>query len=100
MEYLKVYNSQAEQPPSLVNVVTKNLENILVREREISQIKEEIREDLDASSATLNNMDDSIVGEQTVKALNLITNGKKTEEMRRRILFFLFILIIFMVSSA
>lgn len=111
--YLKRYlATNPPQSPSLNNVITKNLQAFLLREREIDEMQQELDRDNmqstkqnakegDADNSLLGygDLDASVMDEERVKNLVLITSAKnEKEDLKRRLLFFLFILILVMVG--
>ena len=66
-----------------------------------AEIRREQLGDNGDGESSLNNsiMEASTMDEGTYKSLNLITNMKEVEERRRAMQFFLFVLVLFMVTS-
>ena len=91
---------------SMAHVVTKNLENFLLREREIDNMEAEIRKEqaLENEDGPVNSsmLDQSIMAvgamdEMTYKNLSLVVNTKELEDRKQKMQLFFFILLIFMV---
>ena len=87
---------------SMNNVITMNLENFLLRERDIDSMREEIgnaerkeseARDIENSLNPYNNMDMSM-DEEKIKNLVLVIKNNTTEELRRRLLFFTFMMVL------
>lgn len=82
-------------------MVTKNLENFLTREKEIDDLEEEVRKSqlLDMSNYT--DCDDiEALPIEKIQGLKLMfQKDSESEQLRTRLLFFLFLLTIFMVNK-
>ena len=93
------FSGSKENQVSLANVITKNLENHLLREKEINDLEEEVKEKENLQSHAMSgyDLDQSLMDEEKVKELVLITKREKSDDLKRKLYFFTFVFILFMV---
>ena len=94
---------RAGPPITMVDVITKNLETFLLREQEINSMEDEIRkseisthQDANATLTGEGDLDTSLMDEDRIKDLIPIVYDQETEDFRKHLFLFVFLLLLFM----